>query len=122
MKNVVNPKQILLSIVLILVLSVPVSLAVFHFSQQEVKTHYAVLDIEDAISKTVVKKLQVNTDNNKVKSIVSGGRNQVENWLETRLEAHCAAPCVVFSKGDVLFGDVVDLNKQYELEILNGKK
>lgn len=79
---------------------------------------FAVLDIEEAIGKTVKQRLEAVTDKDEVKLIVTDGRKQVENWLSERLEFHCGAPCVVFKRGDVVYGDVVDLNAQYERETI----
>jgi hypothetical protein len=107
---------------LALVLSVLGSFSFNYLMNEQTKSHYAVLDLEDAIGKTTIKKLQATTNPAEVKKIISDGRNQVEHWLATRLEVHCSAPCVVFNRGDVLFGDVTDLNKMYEIEVLNRKK
>jgi hypothetical protein len=86
------------------------------------KHNYAVLDIDDAISKTTIRRLRDTTDPEETKKIMRGGRAQVEDWLMKRLEFYCAAPCVVFNRKDVVFGDVTDLNKMYEIEALGYKR
>lgn len=103
---------------LIFIMSVLVIILVTSFTKSDEtrEANFAVLDIEEAIGSTVTKRLASVSDKDEVKMIVSEGRKQVESWLSTRLEAHCAAPCVVFKRGDVVFGDVVDLNVQYERE------
>lgn len=121
MKSVLNLTNIAASVAIALVVSAATSYAVINLSHEEKKSNYAVLDIEDAIGKTTINRLKSVTDESQAVKIVSDGRKQVEGWLSKRLSAHCSAPCVVFSRNDVVFGDVVDLNKQYELEMLNGK-
>lgn len=107
---------------LTLVLSILVSFSFNYLMNEKTLSHYAVLELEDAISKTTIGKLQTTTNPTEIKKIIVDGRKQVEHWLSTRLEEYCSAPCVVFSRSDVLFGDVTDLNQMYEIEVLNRKK
>ncbi|WP_127471978.1 hypothetical protein [Thiomicrorhabdus aquaedulcis] len=117
MKNTINPTNTILTIALALGFGIAGGFAYNALTKEDAPRHnYAVLDIEKAISFTTLKQLEVVTDQDEVKQIVAKGRMNIEDWLATRLEAHCAAPCVVFNRADIVFGDAVDLNKQYEIE------
>lgn len=90
------------------------------FFKKKTGTNYAVLDIEGAISKTAIKELESARSSEHAKKIIRSSRIKVENWLKNNLEYHCAKPCVVFNKTDIVFGDLIDLNRLYEIELKNG--
>lgn len=118
MKNVSNSTLVILTIAVALVFGSAGGFFGTYLLNEESKHNYAILDIEEAISKTTIGDLQRTTNKEEVKQIMSNGRKQVEGWLANRLEFYCAAPCVVFNKDDVVFGDVANLNSLYEKEVL----
>lgn len=121
MKNVTNSAQLAAVITLALVSGVGGSFAYNTYLEPESKPNYAILDIEQAITEVTLPKLQNTTDPQQVKLIMQQGRQQVEHWIGTRLETYCASPCVVFNKTDVVFGDVVNLNRKFKQEVFNRK-
>lgn len=106
-------KEHILTAVITLSLACILILANNFFSPSPQSTNFAVLDVEKMILDKTFGDIKTTVDPEAVRAILSNGRKDAENWLQNDLHKHCASPCVVLSRSDVVFGDVIDLNKAF---------
>jgi acid phosphatase class B len=85
-------------------------------NEKEPKTTFAVFDPQTAIASVSIPALKQTKNADEAKQVVTEARIKVEDWVKHSLNQHCPAPCVVFNKGDVVLGDLVDLNKRFEAD------
>lgn len=98
------------------IISATASGYLFLTDKPPVQTTYAVFDVETAIADVSKEQLRDTTNKSQAELIVKQSRQKVERWVVNQMGQYCPAPCVVFSKEEVVYGDVVNLNEKFLTE------
>ncbi|KDN94724.1 hypothetical protein [Hydrogenovibrio marinus] len=81
------------------------------------KPTFAVFDPKTMLSEISLPKLKRTQNQEQAKQVVAESRKVLASWIDHDMVKHCPAPCVVFTKKNVLLGDVVDLNHDFKADM-----